>query len=864
MLKSRLAVQFTVLATLMVPAALGQQITVYSSGTVAIGQTKHLTAYVPLAVTTVNWSVNGIIGGNSTFGTVSTAGLYAAPAVVPANNAVTVAATSTADAMKFGTVTITVTQPPVYLWSISPTSVPVGPFTISLNGANFGANSVVNFGGAPLATTLLSPTGLRATGAATTTQVGTKVSITVTNGGLGGTTSSVVNLSITAAAPLTVSVAPVSVGVPASTTLQFTATVTGSVNAAVAWSVNAITGGNSTVGTISSVGLYTAPAAVPNPANVTIQATSTASPSSVGTAVVTVQPPAPPPVTVTIAPVNVTMAPSATQLFIATVTNSANTSVTWSINGVVGGNAAVGTISAAGMYTAPAVAPNPASVAVKATSAASPASSASTTASIVGPPNPGSSQGTANLSAARFLQQATFGPTPADVAHVNQVGFNAWLNEQFNTPETQIVDPGGMGGGALQSQYVSRLSQAPDQLRQRVAYALSQIIVISMNKNIYPNEVVPYLQILSRNAFGNYRTLLGEISVSSQMGKYLDLAKSTKPGVGGGANENYAREVMQLFSIGLYRLNPDGSQQLDGQGHPIPTYNQTTIQQVALALTGWVYPNNAWEDFSGPMVPLETNHDTTQKTLLGCTLPAGQNTTADMNGLLDCLFNHPNVGPFIATRLIRSLVTSNPSPAYIQRISTVFNNNGAGVRGDLRAVIQAILTDAEARNDAAPPTSGRLKDPIFHVVSFVRALNGSISPSNGLSWMFSRLAQGPLTPPSVFSFYSPLYRIPQSPYFGPEFQIYTPTESILRGNFLWEVISNPATDMTRDLSPFTAVAGNTVQLIDAVDQALLYGRMPQQMRQSLANAIVAQSDNNSRAQTALYLTALSGFYAVQY
>ena len=268
-----------------------------------------------------------------------------------------------------------------------------------------------------------------------------------------------------------------------------------------------------------------------------------------------------------------------------------------------------------------------------------------------------------------------------------------------------------MGSGALQSQYLSRLSQAPDQLRQRVAYALSQIIVISMNKNIYPDEVVPYLQILSRNAFGNYRTLLGEISVSSQMGKYLDLAKSTKPGAGGGANENYAREVMQLFSIGLYMLNPDGSQQLDAQGHPIPTYNQATIQQVALALTGWVYPNNAWEDFSGPMVPLEANHDTTQKTFLGCTLPAGQTTTQDMNGFLDCLFNHPNVGPFIATRLIRSLVTSNPSPAYIQRIATVFNNNGAGVRGDLRAVVKAILTDAEARNDAAPPTSGPPQGP---------------------------------------------------------------------------------------------------------------------------------------------------------
>jgi len=348
------------------------------------------------------------------------------------------------------------------------------------------------------------------------------------------------------------------------------------------------------------------------------------------------------------------------------------------------------------------------------------------------------------------------------------------------------------------------------------------------------------------------------------MGKYLDLARSMKPGPQGGANENYAREVMQLFSIGLWMLNPDGSQQLDGQGHPIPTYNQTTIQQVARALTGWIYLNNAWEDFSAPLQPYEPNHDTGQKTFLGCTLPPNQTTTQDMNGFLDCLYAHPNVAPFISTRLIRSLVTSNPSPAFIQRVSAVFNNNGSGVKGDLKAVVTAILTDPEARNDAAPPSSGRLKDPIYHIAAFSRALNGYINSSNGLPWLFSRMGQTPLTPPSVFSFYSPMYHIPKSPLFGPEFQIYTPTESVLRGNFLWGIISNPSTDFTVNTAPFTSAASNLQQLIDACDQALLYGRMPQSMRQSLANAITAQSDNTSRWQTALYLTALSGYYAVQY
>jgi uncharacterized protein (DUF1800 family) len=652
--------------------------------------------------------------------------------------------------------------------------------------------------------------------------------------------------------------------VPVTQTRQFSAKVSNSTNTAVTWSVNGVSGGNSTVGTISSSGLYTAPPAIPNPAAVTVQATSAASPSATGSATVTVQPPAPPPVTVSVSPSSVTVAPGSSAQFAATVANSTNTAVTWSVNGTTGGNSTVGTISANGLYTAPSTIPNPAAVTIRATSAASPSVSGTATANIVGPPNPGTGLGTANLAAARFLEQAAFGPTSADIAHVQQVGINNWLTEQFNLPESPIADPGASGSGGLQQQYLNRLSQAPDQLRQKVAFALSQIIVISMNKNIYPDEIIPYLQILSRNAFGNYRALLGEISVSSQMGKYLDLAGSMKPGPQGGANENYAREVMQLFSIGLWQLNPDGSQKLDGQGHPIPTYDQTTIQQVALALTGWIYLNNAWEDFSAPLQPNDANHDMRQKAFLGCTLPPNQTTVQDMNGFLDCLFQHPNVGPFISTRLIRSLVTSNPSPAYIQRVATVFNNNGSGVRGDLRAVVTAILTDPEARNDTAQPTSGRLKDPIYHIVSFARALNGTITPGNGLPWLFSRMGQAPLTPPSVFSFYSPLYHIPKSPLFGPEFQIYTPTEAVLRGNFIWEIISNPATDFTLNMTPFTSVAGNLQQMIDAADQALLYGRMPQSMRQSLATAIAAQSDATSQWQTALYLTALSGYYAVQY
>ncbi len=847
-------------------ATRAQTITVYSSGTVERGTSRQLSAYVPLNPATVVWSVNGVVGGDSTYGTVSTGGYYVSPAVIPANNIVAVRATSTAFPEKFGEVKLTVTQPQVWLWSTYPSKVPAGSFSISLNGSNFTPGSTVMFGATPLTTTYLSPTGLKATGIAAAGLAGTNVKITVVNPGLGGTTSSAVNLGITAPLPIAVTLNPTSASVVVGATRQFTAAVANTSNTAVTWSVNTIPGGDATVGTISSTGLYTAPAVVPASA-VTVRATSAADPTISGAATVTVLPP-PPPV-VTISPLTASVNAGQTQQFSASVTGTANTAVIWSVNNVVGGNVSVGTVSASGLYSAPLNVPIPASVSIRATSVANSSSGATATLTVTQPPGGGVSQGTPNLSAGRFLEQAAYGPTPAELAHVNAIGPGAWLDEQFALPETPITNPGAMAMGTVQSDYLARISSAPDQLRQRVSYALSQIIVISANKNIYPDELVPYLQILSRNAFGNYRTLLDEISHSSQMGKYLDLANSNKPMGVSAANENYARELMQLFTIGLDLLNPDGSRQLDAQGNPLRAYDQSTVQQVALALTGWTFPGpnaNNWENFSGPLVAHQINHDTRAKTLVGVTLPAGQTAQQDMDGVLDWLFNHQNIAPFVSTRLIRALVKSNPSPAYIARISAVFANNGAGVRGDLKAVVRAILLDAEARDDAADPATnpGRLKDALFNVAAFVRALGGSILTTNQLSWEFSRMSQTPLTPNSVFGFYSPLYHIPRSPLIGPEFQIYGPTESVLRGNMYWEILTSPGGSFAVNLAPFQNIAGNTIALIDACDQTLLYGRMPAPMRQSLANAINAQGDAQSRMLTALYLTALSGFYAVQY
>ena len=761
--------------------ALAQNITVYSSTKVEIGDSRQLTAYVPLSPNTVTWTVDGIAGGNSTVGTISATGVYRAPATVPQQNAVKVRATSTAYPTKYGEATMTVTQVRVHLWSSSPSTVAPGAFTLRLNGSHFTDGVVAHFGGVPLATTRVSATELRATGSASAVQAGTKVPLVVVQSGLGATTSETVMISV----------------------------------------------GSGTT----------------NP------------------------PPPTPTVTVAVSPTSATLAPGAAQNFAASVSGASNTAVTWSVNGIAGGNATVGTISSSGAYTAPAAVPSPATVTVRATSVASTSASAQASVTIAGPTNPGTGTGTADLAAARLLEQASFGPTPASIARVKQLGATGWIDEQLAMPETAIPVPGS-DNRAAQAQYLNRLSVAPDQLRQRVAYALSQVIVISINKNNYPEQIVPYLQILSRHAFGNYRALLGEISTSPQMGKYLDIANSNKPTPGGGANENYSRELLQLITIGLVRLNADGTPTLNASGQAIPTYTQPEVQQLALAFTGWTYAgsgNNNWENFSGPMVPRDVNHDMRAKAFLGCNLPANQTTQQDMTAALDCVFAHPNVGPFLSLRLIRALVKSNPSPAYVQRVASVFNNNGSGVRGDLKATVRAILLDAEARNDAADATSGRLKDPFFHVLSIARALGGSISATNQAAWSFSRTGQTPLAPPSVFGFYSPLFRAPQSSLYGPEFQIYTPTEATLRGNFIWELLTNPGVDFPGvNITRFVGLAGDIPALINACDQTFLYGRMSPAMRQSLATAIAAQQDNNNRALTALYLTLLSGQHAVQH
>ena len=871
-LRKSVLLPLLVLMPLLLVALLGGDVRAQVVGSIAVYPTtsslevpgtRQFSAYVPIVPNAITWLVNDVPGGNAAFGTISSTGFYTPPAVIPVANVITIKARSTAFPSAVGSATLTLTRPYPWLWSTSPSSIPQGNFSVKLNGANFAPDSQALVNGVPVTTTYTSSTSLTAKG--TASQLG-PIQFAVRQPGPGVVTGNSVSASVVVPPPppppVTVAVAPVSTNVTLGNTQSFAATVGGSANTSVTWSVNGSNGGSAASGTITSGGLYTAPAVMPASATVTVRATANVNPSSFAQSTVTLVSP----VSVTVAPGAISLMIGNTQTFAATVTGSANTSVIWSVNGTAGGSAQVGTVSAAGLYTPPAMVPAPNVVTVRATSVASPAAYSQSLVTLSAPEPP-----PAWLSGARFLEQSSFGPTPQSLAKLKQEGIEAYLDEQFTMPETQIFTPTDNSMGALRQWILHNYTTAPDQLRQRVAYALSQIVVTSANKLIYPDENLPWLRLLSQHAFGNYRDLLRDVTMSPSMGKYLDLANSKKPGLAGGANENYARELMQLFSIGLWQLNQDGSQVMVDDS-PVSTYDQQTVHDVARALTGWTYAtapgatptstNN--EYFGAPMETRASNHDFTAKAFLGCHLPAGQSVSQDLDSVLDCLMAHPNTAPFIATRLIRSLVTSNPTPGYIQRVADVFAGAGGGTAGDLKAVVTAILLDAEARQDQAMVNQGRLKDPILQISGFLRALNGQFSSTQQLSYLFEYMSQAVLTPNSVFSWFSPLYHVPGSPLFGPEFQIYSPTEATLRGNLIFALLSNPGSDASLDLAPFQMYGNDMPGLVEAVNQRLLYGRMPDGMKQKLITAATPGYDAPTRIQTVLYLTALSGQYAVQY
>lgn len=455
--------------------------------------------------------------------------------------------------------------------------------------------------------------------------------------------------------------------------------------------------------------------------------------------------------------------------------------------------------------------------------------------------------------AARFLTQTTFGPIRADMDRVKEIGINAWIDEQMAKPTSHLsadtvaewvaVPQGGRGMDNARPGFFHRNSawfkdvfNGEDQLRQRVAFALSQIFVISIENTQllnWENGVTAYYDVLLDHAFGDFRSLLEKVTLQPSMGLYLSHLRNAKadPETGALPDENYAREVMQLFTIGLNELQPDGTLKLNNRGLPIATYTNDTIQEMAKVFTGWTFasanPNNdnqfrrSARDDVTPMILFPQFHDDSEKTIItGRVLPAGQGGEADLRDTLDTLFEHPNTGPFIARRLIQRLVTSNPSPGYIYRVAQKFADNGSGQRGDLGAVVRAILTDYEARSTelAATGSFGKLKEPILRLTGLFRLL--PVSADDGhldIRGMEGLLAQEPLRAPSVFNYFEPDYTRPGSiagaGLFAPEFQIMTDTTAITASNMYYNHIYGTPGGVRMGFDPVMSMADDPDQLI---------------------------------------------------
>jgi hypothetical protein len=494
--------------------------------------------------------------------------------------------------------------------------------------------------------------------------------------------------------------------------------------------------------------------------------------------------------------------------------------------------------------------------------------------------------------ARRFLEQAAFGPTPQDADHVQSVGFDAWINEQFNLPPISNYNGVGSQGG-MPTIFLANAVTNADQLRQRVSFALSEIFVTSLTKLIWNTTMIPYQHMLMQDAFTNYPKILQDVTLSPAMGNYLDMANNAKanPAAGTVANENYAREVLQLFSIGTGLLNQDGTVQMDvsqNPPQPIPAYNQFTITEFARVFTGWTYAplpggqvqwNAYLNNTNSPMAQFPSMHDTGAKTLLnGFVSPAivaGQPIAvyqaADLANALNNIATHPNVAPFLSKQLIQHLVKSNPTPAYVQRVANTFSQT----QGDMKAVIKAILLDAEARaNDAGGgdlPTDGHLQEPALFLPGLVRAFGGKMTPANYYASDMAAMGQDIYNPASVFNYFSPGYTVAGTGGLkGPEFQIDNPNNAILRENLvgnLFNAYNNPiqtyGPGTTVDLTPFVPLAAVPATLVDAIDLTLTHGTMPAAMKQLIVAGVQGDLNGNiHRVQTAVYLTLQSSYYNV--
>jgi len=572
----------------------------------------------------------------------------------------------------------------------------------------------------------------------------------------------------------------------------------------------------------------------------------------------------------------------------------------------------------------------------------------------------------------RFLEQSSWGQRgdDADFNHLKAIGIPAYINEQFNTapqfvdsttdpkfalssdypfptpyPQFYPASPPAVPCDAtctrdnytlypLQKQFMLNALTQPDQLRQRTSFAFHKFIVVGgqqLNNN-QPFWYASYLQTIDRNSFGNFRNLLFEITLNPSMGEYLNMRGNSVVSLTNPTpNENYAREIMQLFSIGVDTLNQDGTPILDAQGNRVPSYDQNTITNLARVFTGWdLDPANKIASFDGgvtqtaitnyqdPMVPIggtgnRSRYDTNAKTLLvdirspnpvvvpACGSPCTTGTTAQQLAAdqayaitslplaIDNLFYHPNTGPYVCIQMIHQLVTSNPSPAYVGRCAAAFANNGAGVRGDMKAVITSILLDPEARGDVKTDASyGHLREPVLLMTHLLRAFNATdtsktdgVLVSNSPQNFSNGLGQNVFNPPTVFSYFPADFNLPGTNLFGPEFGILDTSSTYARSNFINTLfvanggngipLSSPNRPQGTQISTasFQALSTTPQQLVDALNARLMHGTMSAQMNASIVATVTAVTNSNAttqalqRTQTAIYLVATSSQYQVE-
>jgi len=535
----------------------------------------------------------------------------------------------------------------------------------------------------------------------------------------------------------------------------------------------------------------------------------------------------------------------------------------------------------------------------------------------------------------RLLNQATFGATQAEAARVNGLGITGWINDQIAKPMSGYPDakynriqlatsadcttamPGGgnypgdspqavcardhLSLAMLQRDFFQNAVSGQDQLRQRVAWALSQIVVTSGNEAdlSYAHVMSRFQNIFFEEAFGNYENLLLKVTYNPAMGNYLDMVNNDKPSGARVPNENYAREILQLFTIGLHELNVNGTPILDAGGNAIPTYDEADIVSFSRAFTGYTYASAAAPGavstptktntryYGASMIPTTyaptstLGHDIAAKTLLnGTVLPAGQSAKVDIDATVRNAFMHPNTGPFVSKQLIQRLVTGNPSSAYVGRVAAVFNNNGSGVRGDLAAVVRAILLDSEARGPVKTAADfGTLKEPVLMVTGLIRALTGSTDGSR-LEGQAGNLGQRPYFAPTVFNYFPPDNTIDGTTVLGPEFAIHTTTAAVGRSNLVYTLVYggyNPDNTITGSMGTklftqqFEGAAENPAAMVSFINQVLAGGQFPAAKEATIVTAVNAitlstpptAQQRTDRARMAVYLMGSSYDYQVQ-